>query len=166
MSLFTKFLTKDINKPISTKEIREAVYPDLVYLDNKPGSTFESKTFALNAAGTSIAGSDAGITLEQSGATAIIRIPTAKTLKLWQGLTFEALTTYSDGRSDGAIHVCTGVLAGAISSNNLNCIYVDNGFGNGWQGKITTITSTYFEITLTQIGIGLSITGKMHLIEG
>jgi len=47
-----------------------------------------------------------------------------------------------------------------------NCINLNDAFGNGWTGLITTITSTYFEITFTQIGAGLDITSQMHTIQG
>lgn len=144
------------------------------------GNTFESGTFVLNAAGTSITGSITGstaeITLEVSGAAAVIRIPTAKTLKLWQGLTFETANSakWSDGNSNGAIQWCSGsAIEDAFGSDKNNCIHIkisDGGFPLstliGWTGLITTITSTYFEITLTQVGAGLLITGKFHLIEG
>jgi hypothetical protein len=126
---------------------------------------YESGTFVLNAAGNDITGSDVGITLEQSGATAIIRIPTTKMLKLWQGLTFKVdLDDYSDGKSDGVIQHCTLSVAYRPLYDKNNCINYNDG-ENGWIGLITTITSTYFEITLTQVGIGLAITSQFHTTQ-
>lgn len=142
-------------------------------LVKEEGIVYQSKTFVLNAAGTSIVGSDAGITLEQSGAIAIIRIPTTKTLKLWQGMGRHtgnlANTNCCNGRSDGQIqnsitHWNNGLIFESYIDIN-NCIALYN-ISDAWEGLITTITSTYFEITLTKVGIGLAISCQMHLIEG
>lgn len=135
------------------------------------GGTFESKTFALNAAGTDITGSTTGITLEVSGAAAKIRIPTTKTLKLAHITAKDDASTNkaSIGKDDGVkADSMTAYTAGAtlrVSASLTASIDVNGGGTDGWTGLITTITSTYFEITFTQVGAGLAITGNMHLIE-
>ncbi len=121
------------------------------------GSTFESGTFTLSANGLTATGG----TLINPGANPTLRITTTKKLKLWHGRTFETgnLNNNDDGRSDGIIQNSGG--------NTINCISVDDSGlpANGWTGLITAIADTSFDITFTQIGAGLAITGQMHLIE-
>ncbi len=79
-------------------------------------------------------------------------------------MTYETanVNLYSDGRSDSIIQTCT--LRGAINNgaDASNCINIQDGFFNGWTGKITNIQPTFYEITFTQVGTGLAITGKWH----
>lgn len=100
--------------------------------------------------------------------TFIITIPTAKKLKLWQGLTFADSDNdiLSDGRSNQIINSVIALPNGVYVSgvNNPKCIHINDGI-NGWRGLITTINNTSFDITLTQIGAGLAITGQIHLTE-
>jgi hypothetical protein len=131
---------------------------------------YESKTFLLNAAGESIAGSDAGITLINPGANPTIRVTTTKELKLGFFNTIKTSDTFgSDGKSDGTIQNCQVSLGASADDiiDQINCINVlDDGAGDGWTGAISAINPTSFDITLTQVGAGLDITGQMHLIEG
>ena len=55
---------------------------NITAIESDGGNTFESKTFVLSADGTSIVGSDTGITLSNPGANPTITIPTTKRLKL------------------------------------------------------------------------------------
>ena len=128
------------------------------------GNTFESKTFVLSADGISITGSDAGITLSNPGANPTITISTTKRLKLG----FFHITgggRYSIGKSDGTLHNSIGVGSTNTLGSQTKCIDIASG-GNGWTGLISAINATTFDITFTQVGSGLAITGQMQLIEG
>lgn len=154
----------------SFKQNTNRLSPEIIrYIKNifgAGGNTFESKTFVLSADGTDITGSDAGITLEVSGAAAKIRIPTTKTLKLAHINVKTPTDSGSNGTDNGIIanSISLAPTAGLSIAQTVS-INVD-ALGDGWTGKITIITSTYFEITFTQVGAGLAITGQMHLIEG
>ena len=120
---------------------------------------FESGTFTLSADGTAATGG----TLINPGANPTLRIPTAKRLKLWQGLTFVPLSSiFSSGISDGLIQNCSGLLDGNNSNYDTeNCISNNDGI-NGWTGLISNIQATEFDIIFTQVGAGLDITGQWH----
>lgn len=89
------------------------------------GNTFKSGTFVLNAAGNSIVGSDAGITLEKAAdvtplGTAIIRIPTTKTLKsvsLSVGLNGMSTASYTVTKGGGFDNLFTLSINGVSTSN-------------------------------------------------
>lgn len=94
----------------------------------------------------------------------ILTIPTTKKLKLWQGLT-KYNSYFSSGISDGIINQCNSINSALGTkfdlSNNINV----NNNPNGWTGIISQKSDTSFDITLIQIGTGLSITSQFHLIE-
>jgi hypothetical protein len=248
-----RILVSNRSKWISKEDIRDALLPDIKSIVDRveevgstSGNTFESKTFVLNAAGESIAGSDAGITLINPGANPTIRVTTTKKLKLgffnthskaiqinFSGIpdvftageeaigqtsgaigvvardlgggiyvfhksgTFQigetviGQTSSSEGIIDGLSYFlsqCYGQSDGVLSALNSiggntntfwNFAELANtnviiglldaqimGVDSGWTGAISAINPTSFDITLTQVGAGLDITGTMHLIEG
>ena len=123
---------------------------------------FESGTFTLSADGTAATGG----TLINPGANPTLRITTAKRLKLWYGnIAFLSLINIgSDGRSDGVINNNLNRKSddGTLENDQINCINVQDAGGNGWTGLITAINDTSFDITFTQVGVGLAITGQWH----
>lgn len=181
---FEAFDNTDLVKIYSRKnKFAPAVIPlgDLKnqIIQNSGGSTFENKTFYLNAAGTDITGSDLGITLEVSGNNPVIRIPTVKTLKLLHILVSDASTLncsqgMSNGPSSGGfLNTCITTLNkdashsfGYTDTSSCVDIYEDANQNNGRFAEVTTITPTYFEITFSKAGASMDITGQMYLIEG
>ena len=94
----------------------------------------------------------------------IITIPTAKRLKLahinTKGVSGMGQTFGSQGNDDGTIAYCLCPFSdsGIDQSNSIDVVQTD-----GWTGLIT-VRATEFDITLTQVGAGLDITLKFHLI--
>lgn len=139
---------------------------------------YQNGTFTLSADGLVGSGEVGGAPATYNPVTKVMTFTTTKELKLWHGITTQqnpfGSTSFSDGRSDGVIQnssvftVILGFPNQAIATSDfINTINVsDANTGDGWTGIITDIRATEFDITFTQLGIGLEIKGQMHLIEG
>jgi len=126
----------------------------------------EFGTFALDASGSSITGSDPNVTLISPGGNPILRIATIKRLKLWQGMvTSEGNTDiYSNGITAGVIQSCSGTKGGGsgIFSDITGCINVIDG-AFAWQGQISDIQATHYDILMIRtIPVGTDIIGQWY----
>ena len=139
----------------------------------KSGVTLTLDTLTVGTwANTDTVTNGTNITTVASIPTWIITIPTAKRLKLWQGMTVDDSNSkiFSNGISNGNIQYSSGGRFNGgtplIFTSFTLAIFVSNlDTGNDWTGLITDIRATEFDITLTQVGVGLAITSQFHLQE-
>jgi|SRR3990167_2341982 len=100
----------------------------------------------------------------------ILTIPTAKKLKLAFLNVVSGASFGSDGKDNGVISNCVLRYGGQNPSlwiQDKSIVVIDvTGNGDGWTGLITAIADNSFDITFPKVGVGLDITGQMHLIEG
>ena len=137
----------------------------------KSGVTLTLDTLTVGTwANTDTVTNGTNITTVASIPTWIITIPTAKRLKLANIHSVNNATSddYSIGIDNGisVSYIANQSGIGVYSEIGVVSISVFDNSGTDYcTGLITDIRATEFDITLTQVGVGLAITSQFHLQE-